>query len=216
MDPFNLFIDGSSPEPISGKVFHASKGQIVHCLKCALSGMSPELIVINTPLETKEIMVIFPEVLGIKCVKFEGNRIQNFVRFCEEFPSEWEMLAYPRHRILASPHELYKRYWKGSPDQVFLPAASGGFDFSGHLLFMNYYSYRRLDANLTLTENLYELSRQGISFVGVQGVTSYEQRVKNNRSRYQGPDAKANAGTLERSSEPPATTTGPDDRISTS
>lgn len=161
MDSYHVFLDGGlkpSFETLCGQIHDA------------LLYLRAEFLVVNTPQDPKEFVKRFPDALSLKIVNYTGNTIENEVRFCQEFPAEWVLFCQHPKRIPCDVVGRYKLFSNGAFDRVYVPAFDKGFDLSGHLAFMSYYSYRRLDPTLSMEENFFELTNHEISFIGVQGV----------------------------------------------
>ncbi len=160
MDSFNAFIDAVDLD------FPSLCSVLIRVLR----RIKGDMLVVSTPFESKKVLSKFPEEMRIKVVHYQGTLSEKFYDFCQAFPSEWTLMILPNSNLSANPIEEYKKFWGGKLDCIFLPATSGSIDSSGNLMFMNYFVYRKWDRALSIEENFFELAKQGISFVGVNGV----------------------------------------------
>lgn len=163
MDEYNVFV-GCTQSTLSSSA--------AYLLASIFRELEAQIVVANCnhlkPLLIKE----FPEELSLKIENYNGNLIENFCQFCDDYPSEWVLLVLPGRPIGTRAVEKYKRFWGKEVDTIFVPTDCEAFsaDLSGHLMFMNYYAYRRLDRKLSLGENLYELGQQGLNVKSIHGI----------------------------------------------
>ena len=138
---------------------------------CAWKARAQIVVANCEPLKTLMIKE-FQDELSLKIEDYSGTLMENFCQFCEDYPAEWVLLALPGRPLGTMPVEKYKSFWNDEVNCIFTPTDSKTFtiDISGHLMFMNYYAYRRLDGKLSLEENLYELKHQGLKLKAVHGI----------------------------------------------
>jgi len=169
MDPYNVLIEAPK----------SSLDVVRKVISEVLLNLTPEILVVDSPWSPKEILQFFPEEMSLKCVNYNGTQIQRFLKFCDDFPNEWMMLVHTGKSLPSKPVERYKLFWSGATDSVFVPGTGGTFELSGHLLFLPYFAYRKMDSNLNLLENLFELCGGGVKIRGIQGL--YFGRRKNGK-----------------------------------
>lgn len=199
MDTFNVYVEGSG----------LCLSSLQTAMSKILSLVKPQVIILSTSQDPSAIRSRFSEELGLKVVNYQDTLSRNFHRFCTEYPSEWEMLLLPLGNMGERPVERYRKFWHGEIDSVFVPASNGSYDLSGHLMFLNYFSYRKWDPNLNIEENFFELSLQGIKFIGVQGV-SIRAWPTNREARHNGRQEASTAshGTTRGDTEDAGSLTG--------
>lgn len=195
IDSYNIFFDCGS--------FGATLAEACRTLNEVSLQMRPELVVVNGDFSHRDFLPQFQDLFGLKVSGFKGTPMENLVQFCRDYPAEWILNLLPRRRILGDVVGRYKRHRSPGVDQVFLPVSRGDFDLSGHLVFMNYFTYRKLDSTLTLQENFYELARWGIKFIGTQGVTICQDPQGQDPELVTAPDHGQTVGSSQTPADPP-------------
>lgn len=161
MSIYNVYIHG---ENCSLKLLHAT-------IRKCLQNLKPELLIVNSTFPKKELLVKYPEELIISPISVKGGVCSVLPKILDKYINDWFLLVTPGGNIS---FDIVSRYSKFQKDRIertiFLPARNRSYDLSGHLLYLPKEIISLLDPELSIQENLFELSNMDVRFKGIQGV----------------------------------------------